>query len=289
MSFKYTTIALCMLIFSSCATRTPYQSYAQNGGYIDGKYDDGTRYARFAGNAYTHKDYALWFSLFRALEFCNNTGYKYTRIFGTQDLSTSKDVQRSSTYNYTAPTYYSGTANTSVNYYGNSYAQARTNYSGTAYGGDQTSNTTSWTETLTFPIVDTSFVCMDSLFLAKIKFRELKEYDVKDYVKDLRGALQVEEIPDDSPNKGKIKNSDIVLRLNGERVWTVAEFVKVLNNSSDKENLKFELVRDGKNLKITGKAVDGTEGLLADAEKVKASACGIEDLKDNLLCQLRRK
>jgi hypothetical protein len=288
MNLRYLAIATCMLIFSSCATRTPYQSYAQNGGYIDGKYDDGTRYSRFAGNAYTHKDYALWFSLFRALEVCNNSGYKYTRILGSRDLSATKDIQRTSTYNYNAPTYYSGNANTNFSNYGNSL-QANTNYNGTIYGGDQTSNSKSWTETLTFPIVDTGFDCLDSLFRAKIKFRELKEDDVKSYVKDLRGALQVEDIPEDSPNKEKIKNSDIVLRLNGERVWTVSEFVKILNNSNDKENLKFDLIRDGKKMSIRGRAVDSKEELISEAEKIKATACGIQDLKENLLCQLRYK
>jgi hypothetical protein len=287
------TIVVFGVLFSSCATRTKYQSYGESGGYVDGKYNDGTRYSKFAGNAYTHKQDAQLFSLFRAIEVCYNTGYKYTRILGTRDQSSTQDVQRSATNNYTAPTYYSGTANSNsnINYLGNGYANVNTqsNYNGTVYGGTQTSNTTSWTETMVFPLFETAFVCVDSLFLTKIKMRELKEDDVKPYVKDLRGALQVEEITDDSPNNGKIKNSDIILRLNGDRVWNVADFVKIVNGSSDKDKLKFDIVRDGKRMQILGKAVDESDSLAADEHKIKAGACGIEEFKERMLCQLQRR
>ena len=93
---------------------------SDSGGYSEKKIDDKLYVTRFAGNAYTHPNDALVFSILRAVEICQENGFKFARVVGGKDLSSSKTVQRTSNYNYQQPTYFNGTANsnTNYNYYG---------------------------------------------------------------------------------------------------------------------------------------------------------------------------
>lgn len=58
------------------------------------------------------------FSSFRAIEVCREKNYKVARFIGVDDKSSSQTVQRTSSYSYQQPTYFSGSANTNYNFYG---------------------------------------------------------------------------------------------------------------------------------------------------------------------------
>lgn len=290
-SFLSSIMLLSVFLFS-CATRTKYQAYdGQTGGYFDGQYDNGVRWARFAGNAYTNRNDVQLFSLFRAIESCKSKGYKYSNIFGSRDLSVSKDIQRTSTNTYVEPTNFSmnGNSNSNINYLGNGNANISTNsnYSGSISGGNQYANSSSWTETLTFPVFEAGYQCVDGFYLLGFTLNPVNEVDLKPYVKDLKGALQIEKVADDSPNVDKFKVADIIIKVNDNRVWDINDLSKYVNASANKDRISLGIVRDGKKITILAKATDKSQSLIEYENKIKNSVCGIEEFKENYVCHIR--
>ncbi|CAN5416792.1 hypothetical protein BH10BDE1_BH10BDE1_27910 [soil metagenome] len=280
-----------LTLTSGCVTRTAYQPMNESGGYSDAKLDERVSVARFAGNAHTHKDDAALFSQFRAIEICRERGFQIARFFDVRDLTTSQDVQRSSTVNNTAPTHFNGTANsnTNLNSTGNGFANAntQTNIYGTFTGGQTSSSSRTWTETYVFPTFDTTFACSNGTFITKIKLKPISSDEMKPFVKDLLGAVQVEEFIDGSPNREVLKVGDLITKVNGERLTSLVQFSSMVDAAKDKSKLIVSLVREGKAIAIKLKAVDATLYFAEEAEKLIRSACTVPEVKKRPICASR--
>jgi hypothetical protein len=279
-------------IFSGCATRTKYQpnDNAGGGGYSDNRVDEKIVASRFAGNAYTNKQDAALLSQFRAIEYCYEQGYRAVRFYGINDLSTSQTVQKTSSYTYQNPTYISGNAysNTTGNMYGNNYyGNTNTNFNGTVTGGGSNSSSRTWNETYHFPTYDTYYSCTNQAFMTKVKVKEVKADDMKPFVQDLMGAVQIEAILDGSPNKEVLQVGDIVTKVNGNRVQKNPQYSSEIDASADKEHIVLTVVRDGKPTTIKAKAVDATDMILADTNKIVGAACTLSEIKSRPICTSR--
>lgn len=279
---------LLFLFLSACATRTLYQPHGQSGGYSEAIVKDDLMVARFSGNAYTHKNDAQLFSVFRAIEICKDKGYRVMRMENFEDNSSSQTVQKSYTYNNQQPTYFSGNANsnTNYNYYGGNtlYSNTNTNVNGTMYGGDTHSNTQTWNETYHYPKYSTYFTCANEISLARVELKDMSAEDIKDFTIDKLGAAQVVSLADDSPNKEIFQVGDIILKVNNQRILNQQDFVKALNGSPNKESIPALVVREGKNHNIKFKAKDFTYMFEQDNLKVITSACTVSEVKKRPIC-----
>lgn len=260
MKYFFAGIASLVLI-TGCATNraTPYEPHGPQGGYSDSKVDEHLKGARFAGNQYTDKKDVIILSKFRAQEICNEQGYKFARIFGLKDVTVATDVQMS-----TAQSQVSG---------GGMFSYFRGNAQGQ-----------SWKQTIQSPSIDTYFTCSNKVYTVQTVLKVLTAEDVKLFVKDLMGAIQVQDILSDSPNKGILQRGDILLRANGERVTTVPQIAAVVDASPDKEKIVVDLIRDGHPLKTKVKAIDTTESNLSDANAIISTACQMKTVKKRPLC-----
>lgn len=279
-------------LLTGCATtRTKYGPMTDSGGYSEKKIDEKLYVTRFAGNAYTHQNDASLFSLFRAVEICKDNGFKIARVYGTQDLSTSKTVQRTSNYSYQQPTYFNGTANsnTNYNYYGGGYGQANrnTNIYGTVSGGNTYGGSQSWEETYNFPTYDTVFSCTNQAYMLRVQLKAISADDMKPFVKDLMGAVQITSLTDDSPNKDILQPGDMVVRVNGARVQNDAQFISAVDSTKDKNKIPLAIIRDGKQLNISARSLDGTPMIQSETDKIIAAACSVPEVKKRPICEAR--
>lgn len=276
--FRLVASALWPLFLASgCVHRTYYAPHSESGGYSEKDLGDGTTIARFSANALTHPDDARLLSLFRALEICKSRGKRIARFWATDDKSSSTTVRQTSTQVYQSPTYFSGSKN-----YGNSF-------SGSAYGGNQYGTSLSWDEKLDFPMFDTLFSCGDTAYMTRVTLRVVSDQDMKPYVKDLMGALQIEKIAPDSPNKNVLYLGDIITKVNGLRVRTVPEMSAAIDSTSDKANIKITLIREGKELVVNAQAIDSTQELIAENQKIIQSACVVPEVKSREICKVELK
>lgn len=280
-----------IFIATGCATRTTYQAHSTNGGYSQTQIDENLYVARFVGNALTNANDAQIFSAFRATEICHEQGKGFARIHGIQDLSTQKNVLRSSSHQYQAPTYFSGsgTSNSTYNYFGNGFgtSQSQTNVSGTVYGGQQYGGTTTWTETYNYPTYDTYFSCHDRTFMTGVGLQAVSKEEMKPYVSDLLGALQVTGTMEGSPNEGRVIKGDFVIKVNGRRVENVVEYSRAVDSAKSKNSIPVLIVREGKNRTIKLKAVDASEQFKQQQAQIVQSACSVRETRTRAICSGR--
>ncbi len=291
MKLKMISLILLAAWVSGCATgRTKYDPYTSSGGYSEANVDEKIMVARFAGNAFTNKGDAAKLSNFRATEICYEKGYKALRIYDIKDLSSSQIVQKTSSYNSQQPTYFSGsgTANTNINTYGGSgFANTNSNFSGSTSGGGSQGGSTSWQETYHYPTFDTVFSCTNQAYMLKFKPKEISADDMKPFVKDLMGAVQVEEVMDGSPNKGILDNGDFIIKVNGSRVKNKAQMMSAIDSSKDKEKIALTVVRDGQVKTVSAIAIDGTSIIIQETEKLATQACTLPEVKKRPICAER--
>jgi hypothetical protein len=286
---KYFCLFLLSIAISGCGTmRTKYQPQGDSGGYSEQKVDDKIMVARFAGNAHTSKGDASAFSAFRATEICKEQGLKIARLYITKDISTSQVVQKTSNYNYQQPTYVSGHANsnTNYNYYGGGYGQTNTNTSlnGTVSGGSSQGGSTAWQETYIYPTFDTYFSCTNQAFMTYVRLKEVSAEDAKPYVKDLMGFVQIDEIFDESPNKGILQVGDFMVKVNGNRIQSQPQYVSAIDASKDKNRIVIQIIRDGKPRIVNIKAVDATAMLEEQTVKIIGAVCAAPEVKNRPIC-----
>lgn len=276
------------VLLSACATqmRTTYAPQGERGGYSDAQVNSNLRVARFAGNAYTHPSDAELFSVFRAVEVCSNQPLAFPRLYGTFNRSTQQTVQRSSSYNYQAPTYFSGNANSNTQY--NAFgSNTQTNLYGQATGGQVYGGQTSWNETLNYPVFDTLYSCVTKTFRANLGLEQLTADKAEEFVKDRLGALVVKEVLAESPNKGIVKVGDIITKVNGERVEGLPQFSAQIDNAKNPSAPIFTLVREGKTITVHGKAIDSSDEFRRVANEVSGRACAAAELKKQAFCANR--
>jgi hypothetical protein len=283
-----TTLAFLM---SACATRTLYKPHGQSGGYSEAPVKDNIYMARFTGNAYTHTNDAQVFAQFRAVEICHEQGFKVAKILGVDNKTTSQTVQKSSSYNYQQPTYFSGTANTNTNYnyYGGNTlnANSNTNVNGTVYGGNAYGGTTTWNETYNYPTFDAYFSCHNDIHLAGVELKNLTADDIKEFTKDKLGGLQVIKVSDESPNQDIFQIGDILLKVNNLRVLEVQQMSKAIDSAKNKSTISANIVREGKPMVIRFKAKDFTEMFKQMNMEIVRNACSVQEVKSRPICSGR--
>lgn len=285
---QFGLVVLGALICSGCVTsRTRYQPHGYSGGYSE-EQDEKSKVwtSRFSGNAYTRGDTAAAFSRFRAAEICKEQGFKVSRVLAVQDKSQSQTVQRTSNYTYQAPTYVRGNVTASTRSYGG-YSRTRGSYDATVTGGDQYGGSQTWNETYHYPIVDTYFTCANSIYQANIEAIDISKEDMKPFVKDLLGAVQVKTLPADSPNVGILEVGDLITKVDGKRVTNFFEFMSAIDAAKNPGAVKFSVVREGRPLMLTGKLKDTTEAYLQAEQEVAGSVCEARDLSQRPMCAVR--
>ena len=284
-------IVTLAFLMSACATRTLYKPHGESGGYSEAPVKDNIYVARFTGNAYTHAKDAQAFVQFRALEVCQEQGYKVTKFTKIEDKTTSQTVQKSSSYNYQQPTYFSGTANTNTNYSyngGNSLnAKSNTHLNGTAYGGNAYGGTTTWNETYNYPTFDAHFSCHNDVHLAGVELKSLAAEEIKEFAKDKLGALQVIKITDESPNQDIFQVGDILLKVNNSRVIEITQMSKAIDLAKDKNNISANIVREGKPMVLQFKTKDFTAMIKQMNMEIARNVCSVQEIKNRPICSGR--
>jgi hypothetical protein len=265
--------ALVVVIFMSvgCASRpTPYVEHKEDAktkdGYSDKVIDNNLKVSTFQGNASTKKETAELYAKFHAIEICHQLGKTYTHILRVKDNSFTKNITQTTAV---GPSYYYGM---SPYYGGYAYGPGL----GMSYGA---TSTTTRNETYNYPLFDVYFECVDKPMDPRISFNPLSVSQMKDLVKDVMGAVQVNEVLKDSPNLGKIQSGDIVIKGGGVRVETVQALYQAFKNSNP-NNFKLEFFRDGIKKEVTVKSLDVTELVAYAQEQIIKDACQKEGIKD---------
>lgn len=264
-------LVLLILLGSICACSTsPTKYVASKGedGYSDKVISPNLRMTEFLGSSATKKESAELYAKFRAIEICLQNKAKYAHILLVKDKTFDKEITQTTTY---YPSYYYG-ASPYYGRYGTSY------YSGYA-------STHSWNESYTYPLFEVYFECVDAPVDARMSFKPLSQSQMKEFVKDIKGAVQVDEILPDSPNKNQLKVADIIISANGTRVENILELFKA-SRSSLGSKFTVEFFRDGVKKNADVKYLDVTEMVAHSQAQIIKEACKVSDIKDtNPLCK----
>lgn len=219
----------------------------------------------FRGNAHTKKKTAELFAKFRAIENCRDQGKKVANILHIRDQSQSKNVLRSSGY----PSYY----------YGMSPFYSR-GYSGIGVGIGTSST---WEETYTYPEFDVVFVCTDKAMGPELVIRQVSAEEMKLLVKDLRGALQVEKVLENSTNTQAIEIGDVILRAEGKRIEKIPQLLSLF--TPEHSSVKVELMREGVKKSAVLRSVDVTELIEGSQKSIIEDACKEKEIKERKICK----
>lgn len=212
---------------------------------------------------------------FRAIQLCLDEGYKYANIIDIFDKTVSKEVTK-----------------TDANVYGPSYSYGMypfySRYSSFGVGINYSNvSSRSWNETYVYPVIEIPYTCVNSVYRPKIMFREIPADEMKHLVKDIKGGIQIQKFMDDSPNIKELKNDDIILRANGERIERVFELIQYF--SEKRQTVKLEILRDGKKLSANMKAVDVSDVTGPAEKKIIEEACKEDAVKEKFQKTLCKK
>jgi hypothetical protein len=264
---------LLLLTIAGCASSpTQYIPEKNKHGYSDKIIDPTLRVAEFNGNSSTKKEMAELFAKFRAIEICHEMKTN-THILTVNDKTYSKDIVQANT---SGPSYSYGMSP----YYGR--------YGG--YGGGvgmsyNMSNTSYSSETYTYPHFEVYFECTNTPYDAGVHLKPLSASQMQALVKDLQGAVVVDEVLEYSPNKGKLLKGDIITKANGERVTNVLEVFKA-SRKKPGSPLNLEFYRDGEKMQTTGEFKDVTDLALEAQKEILKTTCKMEEMSDkSKLCK----
>lgn len=263
---------LLFLFNLSCAhqKRTPYKSFHKGEGFSDSVLDENLKIAGFKANSRTKPSQASMFAHFRAIENCRSTSPDLlAHIMEINNKTYRERVTRISSTGY--PAYYFGMS---------PYYQR---YSGFGFGFS-TMNSQTWNETLVYPNYEITYRCENRIFEPKLELAEVPSPDLRHLVKDLYGAILIQKILPDSPNKNSVRAGDIIVKVEGNRVQKIYE---LLNSFHRSKELKVDLLRDGQlKQSIKLKSNDVSDSIKASEQKLLKKACTYDDLKKRLPCTL---
>jgi hypothetical protein len=256
------------LVLVGCSSSSSYIKKSKDYGYTDQVVDNQLRQASFVGNSKTTKDRAALFAKFRAIEVCHDLKNPLTHFLQIKDKTYSKEVSQA----YTSyPSYYYGASP----YYG---SMGMGGYYGPA-------STTVSNETYTYPSFEVYFECTPTPMDARMAFKELSQSQVSQFLNDLKGAVQVDQILPDSPNKDTLKVADIIYQANGTRVATLLELFRASRQAGQKD-FKVDIIREGSKKQVTVNFLDVKDKAMEAQHTIIKEACKISDLKDsNELCK----
>lgn len=265
---------MALLLLASiygCSTPTGYEKSSGKEGYSDKSIDQNLKVADFKGNSSTKGDRAELFAKFRAIEVCQKEKNTLAHILTVKDKTTEKNVTQSTT---SYPSYYYGASP----YYG--YGR----YGGGVGMSYSVGSTQTWNETYTYPEFEVYFECTPTPKDARVSFKNLSSSQIKDFVKDLMGAVQVDNVLEDSPNKTRLKVGDIITHANGNRVGSILELYQSNRNSSS-PRFKVDFFREGVKKSTDVAFLDVTEMVMHSQKEIIKEACKSNDLKKNSLCK----
>jgi len=269
-------LALIFIVSCSTSKPTPYKKEQKKEGYRDDTFEE-LKVSRFKANSYTKKDKAELYAEFRAIEYCRESENKHANIIDIFDKTEEKIVTRTSGTNW-GPSYGFG----SYPYY--------SRYPGYGFGIDMsTTSGTMWNEKLAYPNMEVYYECRERIYRPQILMKEISAEQMKLLVKDLKGGMQVEKIPDTSPNLKKIELGDIILKANGKRIEKVYELVRLFDTKDSIVTLS--ILREGRPVIAKISAVDVTSEVDKTETEIIQKVCHDkkdEDqklLKSSKLCQ----
>lgn len=260
---KIFTSLLVFSVLTSCSSLSVNYSpitETSTGGYKDTKYDAKTMSTRFVGNMFTEPKNMVLFAQFRSLEVCRNQKKNLARVLMFNDLSPSKNIQEADGYKNLIPEYLAEN-------------QAYSKYQGTEISNGSIN-----------PIFETIYNCTDKVFDTQLDLKDVKPEDAKLFVKDLKGAVQIENIPLNSINSSVVRMDDIIIKVNGERTKSRLDFYRMVDDNNG-QKLTFTLYRDGSLKEVLGSTVDVTNIASAHSKKIQKLACEFEELKARTLCE----
>lgn len=264
-------IACFVLILSfSCShqKRTPYKLLHKGEGFSDSNLEDNLKVAGFKANARTKTSQALMFARFRAMENCSSSPNFLTHIMEIQDKTQTEKVMRISSTGY--PAYYFGMS---------PYYQR---YSGFGFGFSTMSSQT-WNETLVYPNFEVIYRCSEKILEPKLGLVEVPSPELRHLVKDLSGAILIQKILPDSPNKDSVLAGDIIIKVEGNRIQKIYEFLNAFHHH---EQVTVDILRDGelkKAIKLMGSNI--SESVREGEKRLLKKACTYEDLRNKVPCR----
>lgn len=266
-------VILCVLMSCSSQKPTKYQAYKKKkgGGYQEQLIGENLWLVSFKGNEKSSVSTSTAFAKFRAIEICRKEKKKFAHILDSLDKTKRKTITRTSSTGF--PSYY----------YGMSPFYSR--YSGFGYGfGFSSTNSSSWNETLKYPRIEVFFECADEVYGPELALREVMGEEMKHLVKDLKGGLQVENIPAGSPNEGKIQVGDIIIRGQGKRIEQ-AYLLSTMFGKASGYKIKVDLLRNGTTKSAVMKGTSITSEVEKEQKEVIKKVCKNEEVKKNELCK----
>lgn len=260
---KYLILVSILLTLMSCASlRAPYAPYTKENllGYADIKNDDQTDAVRFRGNMFTEPLDMVLYSQFRAIQICQSRGKTLTRFLKMTDMSPSTSIQSAEGYRQYVPVY--------LKY-------------------DVSYNATSVRENILEgsidPVFEVTFTCVDKAYSAQVVVRELVAGEVKSFVQDARGAVQINAFHDVSVSAQSLKVDDIILKVNGTRSRNRSDFYRLVDMSENGKTL-LTVIRERKVMDIEVLAAS-IENQVEEFElRIVRTACQKEELKNQPVC-----
>lgn len=215
--------------------RTRYEPYNLTmQGYSDLKVSPELRVARFVGNAQTGVEEISMMSAFRAIEICHDEKFKLADILDSQIPSSGGKIKEGY----------------------RPYTDTQKDFSGYGY----------------FP-VDTYFTCRNSLSLAGVALKPVNAGDISAFVKDGKGAAQIEALVMLSPNQKILKVDDIILEVDGKRVENPQGVKSAIAQAKNKDSIPSKIVSDKKISVVNLKASDVTGLTIDQQEKMIRAVC----------------
>lgn len=257
-------ILFLFVFISACATKpTPYQKEKNKEGFSDSS-TDSLKVSVFKANSVTKPEKAQKYAEFRAIQICREKENKHANILDINDVSVKKNVVRTSggawgpSYGFGMYPYYSRYSSFGV---------------GVNYSSIQTDSTI---EEVRYPVMQVFYTCSDKIVRPEIILKEISAEQMKILVKDLKGALQVQKVPENSPNEKAIEVGDIILKADGRRIEKVHELIGLFKDENSKVVVDF--LREGEKKTATLRAVDITDVALQTEKQIITSVC--KDKKD---------
>lgn len=239
---------LILALILACSSPTPYQKKKKGEGYVDTQ--SGVIHStEFHANSHTKVKDALTMAQYRATHVCSPD---LTYFLATEDLSRIKEITRTSG---TTP------------YYNTGYYPYRRGWSlGVGFGSYSAE---SWKDQLIYPRIKVSYLCGNQFFAPDGNFKSVTAADLSHIYKDLLGAIVAEDVPSGSP----LEKGDIILKMNGKRVESLADFYF---RFQEKPKSNLEILRGGKRQVLEINAKDVTEEVKLFDQDINKRMCKID-------------
>jgi hypothetical protein len=266
---------LLLIVGCSSTKPTPYQKEKDKEGFAD-SYFENMKVASFKGNSYSKKDQVQLYAQFRAITRCVDSEKQHANIIDIFDKTIEREVMRTTGSSW-GPAYFGMYP----------YYSRHSNFGVSA--GFNTISADSWNETLVYPVFEVYYTCANSILRPQLIFKELTAEQMKHLVQDVRGAIQIDQIPDTSPNKNTVEVGDIILRAQGKRIEKVYELIRLF--SPTLPIVPVQVMRDGQRREASLNSVDITSQVEASEKDIIKRVCKNKDqrrqkkLKKEKVCQ----